>query len=230
MHPLDNPIWQALHSADKRFRLGADPVAYFPEDVEPFAALPNWSVYNQQVLHDRLPPGRSWFSITAETIQFSPQWTIAVDMLLDQMVCTKIPDPLPSHASCRLLTQEDVPAMLTLTGKTKPGPFLANTIALGNYHGVFVNDALAAMAGERLHLDDYTEISAVCTDPQHSGKGYAAFLVAKLANMIAETGKTPFLHVRQDNTRAIQLYQQLGFEQRISPYFAIFRSKTLNRD
>lgn len=230
MHPLDNPIWQALHSADNRFRLGTDPVAYFPEDVEPFASLPDWSAPNQQVLHNQLPPERSWFSITAETIRFAPQWSVAIDMLLDQMICTKIPDPLACHASYRPLTMEDVPAMLALTGKTKPGPFLANTIALGNYHGVFVNDTLAAMAGERLHLNDYTEISAVCTDPQHSGKGYAAFLVAKLANMIAGTGKTPFLHVRQDNNRAINMYQQLGFEKRISPYFAIFRRKTLNQD
>ena len=81
------------------------------------------------------------------------------------------------------------------------------------------------MAGERLHLTDYTEISAVCTDPDHTGKGYAAFLVSFLADQMLKKGKKPFLHVKHDNQRAINMYQRLGFLHRSDMYFTVFKRR-----
>jgi len=36
----------------------------------------------------------------------------------------------------------------------------------------------------------------------------------EIMSRIRARGETPFLHVRHDNTRAIQLYERLGFRQR----------------
>jgi predicted GNAT family acetyltransferase len=67
------------------------------------------------------------------------------------------------------------------------------------------------MTGQRLHPQQYTEVSAVCTHPDHLGKGYASALVQHQVQLILQQGQIPFLHVREDNSRAIALYERLGF-------------------
>lgn len=61
-----------------------------------------------------------------------------------------------------------------------------------------------------MNPDGYVEISAVCTHPNHRGKGIATSITAELNNNILERGLTPFLHVGVNNT-AYELYKKLGF-------------------
>src|ERR1700722_3502256 len=112
-----------------------------------------------------------------------------------------------------VLGAADVPEMLDVATRTQPGPFGPRTHELGQYIGIRIDGALAAMAGERMRLDGCVEISAVCVSPEHRGRGYAAFLVAWLVHKLREEGVTPFLHVFTDNP-AIALYERLGFRKR----------------
>jgi predicted GNAT family acetyltransferase len=68
------------------------------------------------------------------------------------------------------------------------------------------------MAGERLRIPGYTEVSAVCTHPDHLGHGYAASLMTEIIHRLLDRGDVPFLHSRHDNERAIALYERLGFQ------------------
>jgi predicted GNAT family acetyltransferase len=123
--------------------------------------------------------------------------------------------PAPSEALKPIvLGSSDVPEMLHLAEQTQPGPFGPRTHELGQYIGVRIDGALAAMAGERMRLDRAVEMSAVCVSPEHRGKGYAAFLVAWLVRKLRKEGATPFLHVFTDNVSAIALYERLGFRTR----------------
>ena len=70
------------------------------------------------------------------------------------------------------------------------------------------------MAGERMHLAGYREISAVCTHPEFEGRGYARALVSRLIAAILDEGLTPFLHVEEANLRARSVYRKLGFAER----------------
>ena len=70
------------------------------------------------------------------------------------------------------------------------------------------------MAGERMRLAHYAEVSAVCTHPDFLGRGLAGSLMASLIKRMMEKGETPILHVRADNSRAIGLYKRLGFVER----------------
>ena len=101
--------------------------------------------------------------------------------------------------------------MVELAMLTKPGPFGTRTQDLGTYLGIRSEGKLVAMAGERLKVPGYTEISAVCTHPDHTGKGYAGILMTEVMGGIRDRGEISFLHVRCDNTRAIALYERLGF-------------------
>jgi predicted GNAT family acetyltransferase len=68
-----------------------------------------------------------------------------------------------------------------------------------------------AMAGERLCMTAYREISGVCTHPDYTGRGYAKLLVNYLLREHAKAGVTSFLHVGKANTRAAGLYERMGF-------------------
>ena len=124
----------------------------------------------------------------------------------------------------------DSPEMVALAQLTKPGPFGPRTYELGTYLGIRNGEdtssgTLVAMAGERLRVPGFTEISAVCTHPSRLGHGYAALLMTELMRRIVARGEQPFLHVRADNTRAVELYRRLGFKERVLWYYAVVCSK-----
>jgi predicted GNAT family acetyltransferase len=124
-----------------------------------------------------------------------------------------------------VLGPDDVPEILDLIARTEPGPFRERTIEMGTYLGIRRDGALIAMAGERQHPPDWTEISAVCTDPQHRGQGLATRLVRAVAAGIRERGETPFLHALAGNTAAIRLYESIGFTRRRRAPFVVLRRK-----
>jgi predicted GNAT family acetyltransferase len=113
--------------------------------------------------------------------------------------------------------------MLDLVARTRPGPFLPHTIELGGYLGIRRSGALVAMAGERLLPPDWSEISAVCTDPAFRGQGLATRLTLAVANAITDRGDMPFLHAAADNISAIRLYESLGFRLRRQATFVVMR-------
>ncbi len=77
------------------------------------------------------------------------------------------------------------------------------------------------MAGERLKLDGFTEVSGVCTHPDWRGRGYATGLMGLVAQRIVARGETPFLHVYAGNSGAIALYERLGFRLRSAVVFTV---------
>jgi predicted GNAT family acetyltransferase len=98
------------------------------------------------------------------------------------------------------------------------------TIELGQYLGVRRDGALIAMAGERLKIAGFTEISAVCVHPDCRGEGLAGELVGALARMIVQRQETPFLHVFASNKPAIALYRKLGFTTRRHAHLAVLQA------
>jgi predicted GNAT family acetyltransferase len=124
------------------------------------------------------------------------------------------------------LGSADVPEMLELVRLTEPGPFFQRTIELGKYVGIRRDGALIAMAGERLHFDGWTEISAVCTAPTHRGHGLASRLMSALIADIQHRSECVFLHVLIGNTNAIRLYEGLGFCARRSRTISVLTRAT----
>ncbi len=127
-----------------------------------------------------------------------------VQMLGERVTGAECAEAIPLGAA-------DVPEMPEIVAQTEPGPFLNRTIELGRYLGIRRDGALVAMAGERFRLDGWTEISAVCTNPDHRGQGLASRLTGALIARIQRRSERPFLHVLSTNTGAIGLYEELRF-------------------
>jgi predicted GNAT family acetyltransferase len=218
-HPLDNAIRASLTGPHAHFAQGHGTVLRYPPDVSPFVALPAavdeavWADLARLVgpgqtvalsgpatLMDHLPAG--WeISFQAEGVQL-----VATDALVTGL-----------EPEAVQLGEADADEMLDLVARTQPGPFERRTYQLGTYLGIRRDGALVAMAGERLHPPGFTEISAVCTDASHRGRGLASRLVRAIVDGIWARGEKPFLHLTLENEPARRIYAALGFETRTLP-------------
>jgi ribosomal protein S18 acetylase RimI-like enzyme len=219
---LDNAAWASLHGAHARFAEVRGLAARYHPDVAPFHALADpadpqaWAD-----LAELAGPGAE-ISVAGGPETAFPGWTVLNTIAGVQFVDVALraaPDP-----EARTLGPGDVPEMLDLVTRTRPGPFRPRTVELGTYLGIRRGGALVAMAGERLHPGGWTEISAVCTDPAHRGRGLATRLVRAVAAGIRDRGETPFLHTAATNSAAIRLYRSIGFELRRETVFGHYRA------
>src|SRR3984957_10726754 len=210
---LNRPIWSALTTGDRRFAEGGSLALRFPPDIAPFGATSDDAPEAFAALRELLAEDGRVALVTLDMLKPYPGFEVVREAPIVQMVADAETPRLPEGPAPIVLGASDVPEMLRLAEQTNPGPFGPRTHELGQYIGVRIDGALAAMAGERMRLDGAVEISAVCVSPQHRGRGHAAFLVAWLVRKLREEGAMPFLHAFTDNP-AIALYERLGFRKR----------------
>jgi ribosomal protein S18 acetylase RimI-like enzyme len=226
MHPLDNVIWTALKTRHTRFAERFRQARRFVREVSPLTAFLDPSPDGYSSLAGLVGANGTASLFLDEPYQPRNGWNVLGGAPLLQMICDN-GDGSASSQETKLPITELGPAdsadMLALTALTKPGPFGSRTHELGTYLGIRSDGKLIAMAGERLKVPGHTEISAVCTHPDHAGKGYARILMNELMHRVRRRRETPFLHVREDNTRAIALYEHLGFRTRRLLHYVVLQ-------
>jgi predicted GNAT family acetyltransferase len=226
MHPLDNVIWNALTTRQTEFaEVGAEARRFMPE-VTLLAGLSEPTAEGYESLRGLLRGRETIALFLAEPYQPCAGLELAARDRVLQMTCNNGNfNAAGSESDPRVieLSVADSPEMIELTALTKPGPFSTRTHELGTYLGIRDAGKLVAMAGERLKVPGFTEVSAVCTHPEHTGHGYARILMSEVMRRIRSRGEAPFLHVREDNVRAIALYERLGFAVRVVAHLAVLR-------
>ncbi|WP_066963001.1 GNAT family N-acetyltransferase [Rhizorhabdus dicambivorans] len=221
-HPLDRPIWNALCGRQAGLASGDRLARRYRADISPFAASRDDSPEALAALAALLSADRDAVALEAGTIAVPPGAVVEKQALGVQMVAGTLPAPV---ADDRVIALGDADAaeMLALATLTEPGPFLANTHLFGGFIGVRIDGRLAAMTGERLKPDGFTEVSGVCTHPDFRGRGLAGLLSTIVAHRIAARGETPFLHAYASNGGAIRLYESLGFRIRTEVSVMVLR-------
>jgi predicted GNAT family acetyltransferase len=222
---LDNPIWAALTRGNRALAQGGPLAWRYPPEIAPFAAIADRTAVSFEALARLVPPEGQIALATIDRLVPPASLTIDVQTPLLQMVLDAPIASVRSQLEHVVLGSADVSDMLDLAGRTHPGPFGPRTIEFGHYIALRVEGALAAMAGERMRFDRFVEISGVCVDPDHRGKGYAALLVTRLAQRLQAQGLTPCLHVFADNASAIALYKKLGFAERHTLHLTVLAGR-----
>lgn len=208
---LRNPVYHSLLYNDGRLGNGTQSVKWFHPDVSPFVGFDEGYQAGFNELYEALPAGRRILYATPLKLELPKHWGLAAAIEGLQFLFDGEAPVEPTSFQPTPLGPQHVDQMMQLATLTKPGPFGPRTIEFGHYYGVFERDKLVAMTGQRLHVQAFTEISAVCTHPDALGKGYASALVQHQLALIKRNNQIPFLHVRADNRRAISVYERLGF-------------------
>ncbi|RSN26032.1 GNAT family N-acetyltransferase [Amycolatopsis sp. WAC 01416] len=218
--PFDDPAWESLTGPHAHFAEGFGQVLRYQVEVAPFFALPPEP--DEGVWADVAALAGPGATVTVHNALPVPDgWEILGRIAGVRLVDVSLEAAEDPEAV--LLGPDDVPEMLDLVERTKPGPFRKRTIELGTYLGIRRGGELIAMAGERLRPPGWTEISAVCTDPAYRGQGLATRLIRAVAAGIRARGERPMMHAAATNTSAIRLYRSIGFEVVPRPDFVSVR-------
>jgi GNAT superfamily N-acetyltransferase len=215
MDPLDNPIWFALRTAHAALAQGDATLARYPADVAPFAAVAaDGDRPSDLELVGLMGAAEATFFVGAlPALPASVRARREPGVL--QMTCSGVAKPPPTAiVEVRELGAADLPSMRSLTARVYPWYFRSRTPVMGRYVGVFDDDRLVAMGGERFRLEHACELSGICTDAAYVGRGYAGAIIRRLVESMRASDIIPFLHLSSENTRARSLYRSLGFVER----------------
>lgn len=217
---LVDVVWHALNTEHAGLAIASPLARRYPADVVPFAALGEHQADAlaelRELMSDEEETYVAWSLIEGKAFPECPgvEVVIALDAL--QMAPVRpvtYNAAAPSTASPLIekLGPVNGPEMVALTDLAFPGFFRPRTYLMGSYWGIRLNGELIAMAGERMAIPGIREISAVCTHPGHTGRGYATRLIRHVMYEHAAAGLKSFLHVAETNQRAIALYERLGY-------------------
>jgi len=207
-YKLDNPVWHSLSEAHKHLAIEFDNIKFYHPDYCPFGGFAT-----SENISDGIAAYSSLidnFFIVGEKPNFPDSLKLKNELVCNQMILHHKADVQVTEAIAKL-KQDDADKLAYLVNLVQPGYFKRKTFLLGDYFGIFKNNELVAVTGERMQMNNYIEVSAVVTHPEHTGTGYAKQLVTYVANNVFEKGKIPYLHVAETNTGAIKLYEKLCF-------------------
>lgn len=210
---LDNPAWWALTGVQQSFATGASHIKRYQRGILPFAAYEYGTTESITALDAWLETGEVFFLI-GELPPLPAHWTLIKELPCAQMINQAAVTAPDDAVAISPLTAAHKTDMYNLIQKVQPGYYEPDTHRLGDYYGIWQQERLVAIAGERMRLEQLTEISAICTDPDYTGRKYAQHLIAHLCNTNLDQGNIPFLHVLETNERAIRLYEYMGFTKR----------------
>jgi ribosomal protein S18 acetylase RimI-like enzyme len=208
---LDNAFWTSLATRHAHLSLGGALARRYPTDISPITGLPGTGPANIAALASIVDVGDDAAFAGPFVPSLPGNWETLYESDLIQMLRPERTSLPEGDFDVATLTSTDVPEMLDLVERTRPGPFRKRTIELGTYIGIRDQGRLVAMAGERTWIGDCREVSAVCTSPEVQGRGMAQALIGRVVNRMLRASETPFLHVDSKVDRAIALYRRLGF-------------------
>lgn len=208
---LDNPVWFSLTDTHHQQCKDYGNVKFYHPDFTPFGAL----VENQDTTeaiekHSKLIKD---FFLVGNKPKMPTNFKPPIKYVGLQMILRhKINYPITEHIV--ELNESHYKELMNLVDIAYPDFFKPKTNTLGRYFGIFKNQKLVAITGERMQMQHFTEISGVITHPNHVGNGYAKQLITHTSNKIFKKNKIPFLHVDETNLGPINLYKKLGFKTR----------------
>jgi predicted GNAT family acetyltransferase len=213
-HILDRPAWNSLHTAHADLAIGSALAMRYPPSIVPFAAAADDTRESLDALASLPAADETMALVEAGPITVPPGFVVVSDMLRLVQMTADQPHAQITDPRIQPLGEDDAEEMLALALLTKPGPFTLGAQKLGTFWGVKIDGRLVAMAGQRMRVSGFAELSGLCAHPEFQGRGLGTLLFRFVAGEIAARQETAFLHAFEGNTHAIALYKTLGFSVR----------------
>lgn len=206
---LDNPTWFSLTETHKDFAIDYNGIKFYHPSYCPFGGFINPDSTETGI--DAYALLTNNFYVVGDRPMFNDHVQLKKELVCNQMFLERRIDNVMQEPIIKLETTKQKADLFDLVNFVQPGYFNDKTSDLGSYYGIYKDNKLIAVTGERMKMNEYTEISAVVTHPEHLGNGYAKQLIAYTSEKIFSQNKIPYLHVADTNKNAIGLYEKLGF-------------------
>jgi ribosomal protein S18 acetylase RimI-like enzyme len=219
--------WLALTGPQAAYADKCGCASVYKEEYGSFGALSEYTEKAYQTLASIVRPGRIVIILgNGHPIEY-PEWK-QLDTVSGHVMLLETSIEVPDLDYVKL-SKSDAAEMMELAKVTGlSSDFASRIIEIGDYYGIKKDNRLVAMAGERLKLDGYTEVSGVCTHPDYRTRGYGRGLTALVSHRIQEKGDIPFLQVKEENVGAIRIYEKMGFKKYASSYMDVLLRTDVN--
>ena len=207
---LKNPVWFALNETHKNLELSVNGVWFYNPDICAFVAFEDVAK-TAEALNSYAKLCDSFFLVTEDSIPtFDTNQVIlnkkieGCQMVLDKLVDFEVTETIVP------LTEEYKDEIYNLIWLVMPGYYQKRSFEMGNYYGIFKDEKLVSITGQRIQTNDFIELSGVVTHLEYMRKGLAKQLVYFVTEEIIKTNKKAILHTTKGNS-AIALYKSLGY-------------------
>ncbi|MEO7308396.1 MAG: hypothetical protein ABIR78_09785, partial [Ferruginibacter sp.] len=173
---LDNPAWHSLTETHTGFALGTYEFKRYDPEIVLFSGYDPGAKNIFQQLDQVFNPTDSFF-LFDQFPALPPNYQVETIVQCLQMVC-ETPVHVDITENLVPLDETNSEEMYALVSQVFPGYYLPKSRLMGDFFGIFKDEKLVAMAGERLRMDGLTEISAVVTHPDWLGRKFAQQLVS----------------------------------------------------
>jgi ribosomal protein S18 acetylase RimI-like enzyme len=208
---LKNPVWFSLNETHKNFTIDYDVVKFYNPEVCPFGAFTEGSD-TKNALNEYAKLTDSFFLVSENGIPDFDKNFITLEKKMEgcQMVFDKMPS-IEITENIVELSEKHIDEIYNLVWLVMPGYYKKRSFEMGNYYGIFKDNKLVSITGQRMQTNDFIEISAVVTHPEHRRKGYAKQLTLHVTKEIIKENKHPILHTNKGN-HTIKMYEKLGYK------------------
>lgn len=222
-YKLDNPVWNSLNEIHKNISIEYEATKFYNPEYCPFGEIIDINKPTKDI--DQYSILTNDFYIVGKKPLLSSSMILKNELVCNQMLLEKEVNIEPQEQVIQLDSKNQKLELFNLVNLVQPGYFKNRTVDLGKYFGIYKDNKLIAVTGERMKMNEFTEISAVVTHPEHTGNGYAKQLIKYATDQVFKENKTPYLHVAESNIGAIKLYEKLGFTTRRKISFWNLKSK-----
>ncbi|MGC6432331.1 MAG: GNAT family N-acetyltransferase [Jejuia sp.] len=208
---LQNPIWYSLKETHQNFAVVYDEVQFYHPEICPFGAFTN-AKKTKAALTAYAQLTKDMFLVSEKAIPTYDDNHVVLNKQMEgcQMVLNNLIE-VDITETIVPLTETHIQEIYDLIWLVMPGYYKKRTFDMGDYFGIFKEDKLVAVSGQRMQTNDFIEVSGVVTHPNYTRRGLAKQLITHTTKEILKTGKQAILHTTKGNP-AIGLYENLGFQ------------------
>ena len=208
---LKNPVWYSLNETHNKHLITYDGVQFYHPDICIFGSFFD-ETKTANALNEYSKLVDKFFLVSENQTPIIDTNHVVLEKKINgcQMVLETFVD-ININEEIIHLTKDHIEEVYNLIWLVMPGFYKKRGFEMGNYYGIFKDNKLVSVTGQRMQTDDFIEVSGVVTHPNYTKRGYAKQLITHTTKEIIKENKLPILHTNKGNA-AIPLYEKLGYK------------------